>query len=134
MVVGAVANTPGASTASAAETAARKTGLDYEMFLNLLIAQMRNQDPTEPMDATEQISQLATFSQVEQTIQTNKRLEEILQSTNLGQAAAVIGRTLTSSDGLVEGTVSEVRVGSDGLTAVLQNGDEIAIGAGVVIR
>jgi hypothetical protein len=37
--------------------------------------QMKNQDPTEPMDATEQIAQLATFSQVEQTIQTNKNLE-----------------------------------------------------------
>jgi hypothetical protein len=48
--------------------------------------QMKNQDPTEPMDATEQIAQLATFSQVEQTIQTNKNLEELLQSSSLSQA------------------------------------------------
>ena len=134
MVVSAVTNNQPVGAASAADTAARKTGLDYDMFLNLLVAQLKNQDPTEPLDPTEQIAQLATFSQVEQTIQTNKRLEEILQATNLGQAAAVIGRTLTSSDGAVSGTVSEVRVDSSGLTARLTNGAEIAIDAGVVIR
>lgn len=135
MVVSAVnTNTAAAATATKSEEASKKATLDYEMFLNLLVAQLKNQDPTEPMDTTEQVAQLATFSQVEQTIQTNKRLEEILQSSNLNQATSVIGRTLTSSDGLATGVVEQVRVGSDGLTAVLRNGQEIAIGAGVVIR
>lgn len=133
MVVGAVANTT-AQPASASETAAAKSAMDYDTFLTLLVAQLKNQDPTEPMDSTDQIAQLATFSQVEQSIQTNKRLEMLLQSSNLSQAGAIIGRTLTSADGLASGIVQEVRVLTDGLTAVLQNGTEVPVNTGVTIR
>lgn len=133
MVVGAVANTT-AQAASASETAAAKSAMDYDTFLTLLVAQLKNQDPTEPMDSTDQIAQLATFSQVEQSIQTNKRLEMLLQSSNLSQAGAIIGRTLTSADGLASGIVQEVRVLTDGLTAILQNGTEVQVNTGVTIR
>jgi flagellar basal-body rod modification protein FlgD len=71
---------------------------------------MKNQDPTEPMDSTEQIAQLATFSQVEQTIQTNKNLENLLQSSSLSQAGSLIGRTITSADETVSGVIEEVQV------------------------
>ncbi|MBW3097349.1 flagellar hook assembly protein FlgD [Pseudohoeflea coraliihabitans] len=131
-----VVNAVGTSTQvqSAADTAASKTAMDYDTFLTLLVAQLKNQDPTEPMDSTEQIAQLATFSQVEQTIQTNKSLEKLLQSSNLSQAGAIIGRTLTSADGSASGVVTEVRVLADGLTAILANGAEVAVGAGVTVR
>jgi len=133
MVVSAVASTS-AQEASASQTAAAKSAMDYDTFLTLLVAQLKNQDPTEPMDSTDQIAQLATFSQVEQSIQTNKRLEMLLQSSNLSQAGAIIGRTLTSADGLASGIVQEVRVLTDGLTAVLQNGTEVPVNTGVTIR
>lgn len=45
----------------------KNNGLDKEAFLQLLVAQMQYQDPLEPMDNTEYISQLATFSQLEAT-------------------------------------------------------------------
>lgn len=120
--------------ASASAAASKKATLDYDTFLTLLVQQMKSQDPTDPMDATEQIAQLATFSQVEQTIQTNKNLENLLQSSTLNQAGSLIGRTLTSADGSVTGAVSEVKVYSDGLIAVLDNGEKVVVGAGVTIR
>lgn len=123
-----------AAGGSAADAAAKKSTLDYDTFLTLLVAQLKNQDPTDPMSATDQIAQLATFSQVEQTIQTNKRLEELLQSSNLTQAGSIIGRTLTSADQSVSGVVEEVRVTSSGLTAILAGGGELAVTAGVSIR
>lgn len=135
MVVDAVTNAAAASAqTSELDKASKKAALDYDTFLTLLVAQMRNQDPTEPMDSTEQIAQLATFSQVEQTIQTNKRLELLLQSSNLTQAGSIIGRTLTSADGAASGIVAQVKVMSDGLTAVLANGTEVEVGAGVTIQ
>jgi len=85
------------------------------------------------MDATEQIAQLATFSQVEQTIQTNKNLENLLQSSTLGQAGSMIGRTVTSADGTITGKVEQVKVFSDGLIALLDSGDEVVVGPGVII-
>lgn len=122
------------ATSSAATTASNKAALDYDTFLTLLVQQMKNQDPTEPMDATEQIAQLATFSQVEQTIQTNTNLESLLQSSTLNQAGSIIGRTITSADETISGVVEEVKVYSDGLIAVLDSGDQVLVGAGVTIR
>lgn len=118
---------------SIADTAAKKATLDYDTFLTLLVQQMKSQDPTEPMDATEQIAQLATFSQVEQTIQTNKNLENLLQSSTLNQAGSMIGRTLTSADGTISGEIQQVKVYADGLMALLKTGEQVPISAGVTI-
>ncbi|ABR59140.1 flagellar hook assembly protein FlgD [Sinorhizobium medicae] len=122
-----VSGTESAGDASAAT-------LNYESFLKLLVAQMKNQDPTQPMDATQQIAQLATFSQVEQTIKTNKNLESLLQRTSLSEADAVIGRTVTSADGKTTGVVKEVKLYSDGIIAVLDTGKELVIGPGVKVK
>ncbi|OCW56176.1 flagellar hook assembly protein FlgD [Hoeflea olei] len=124
---------PAATGNSQSEAAARKTTLDYDTFLTLLVQQMKSQDPTDPMDSTEQIAQLATFSQVEQTIITNTNLENLLQSSTLNQAGSIIGRTLTNADESISGIVKEVKVDSDGLIAVLDNGKQVHVTAGVTI-
>ncbi|MFB9981718.1 flagellar hook assembly protein FlgD [Mesorhizobium kowhaii] len=111
-----------------------KTAVDYQSFLKLLIAEMKNQDPTKPMDSTQYVAQLATFSQVEQSVQTNTKLDQIMSSSALSQADALIGRSITSADGNTTGTVASVRLASSGLIAVLQNGTEVAVGPGVSIK
>ncbi|WP_099863997.1 flagellar hook assembly protein FlgD [Pararhizobium haloflavum] len=133
MEIGSSATTSQASARTSAEQAEKKAMLDYDNFLQLLVAQMRNQDPTQPMDATEQIAQLATFSQVEQTIQTNQRLEMLMQSSALSEADAVIGRTVTSMNGDISGVVKEVTLYSDGIMATLEDGTELPITPGVKI-
>jgi len=114
-------------------TTKSKASVDYQSFLKLLIAQMKNQDPTQPMDSTQYVAQLATFSQVEQSVQMNTKLDSILQSSALAQADAIIGHTITSADGKTTGTVSEVKLTAGGLTAVLADGGEIAVGPGVTV-
>lgn len=114
--------------------ATSKTAVDYQSFLRLLVAEMKNQDPTNPMDSTQYVAQLASFSQVEQSVQINTKLDQLLQASTLSQAGSLIGRTVTSADGTLTGVVSEVRVMSDGIIAVTQGGKEIAIGPGVVIK
>ncbi|MCZ8544437.1 flagellar hook assembly protein FlgD [Mesorhizobium qingshengii] len=111
-----------------------KTAVDYQSFLKLLIAEMKNQDPTKPMDSTQYVAQLATFSQVEQSVQTNTKLEQIMQSSALSQADAIIGRSITSADGKTTGTVASVTLASSGLIAVLQDGTQVPVGAGVSIK
>ena len=110
-----------------------KASVNYDSFLKLLIAQMKNQDPTEPMDSAQQMAQLATFSQVEQTIKTNKNLESLLQRTSLQEANSVIGRTVTSEDGKITGVVTEVTLYNDGIVAKLDSGEKLVIGPGVKI-
>ena len=111
-----------------------KTAVDYQSFLKLLIAEMKNQDPTKPMDSTQYVAQLATFSQVEQSVQTNTKLDQIMQSSALSQADAIIGRSITSADGKTTGIVASVTLASSGLIAVLQDGTQVPVGAGVSIK
>ncbi|MBZ9842497.1 flagellar hook assembly protein FlgD [Mesorhizobium sp. CA5] len=111
-----------------------KTAVDYQSFLKLLIAEMKNQDPTKPMDSTQYVAQLATFSQVEQSVQSNTKLDQIMQSSALSQADALIGRSITSADGKTTGTVASVTLSSSGLIAVLQDGTQVPVGAGVSIK
>jgi flagellar basal-body rod modification protein FlgD len=71
-------------------TAANPTGLGKEDFLKLLIAQMENQSPLDPMDNTAFVAQLAQFSSVEQQALTNDRLDTIA----LAQAGVVSGQSV----------------------------------------
>lgn len=66
----------------------RQTGAlnaDFDTFLKMLTAQMRNQDPLNPLDSADFATQLATFTGVEQQIRTNDLL------TNLGSQMSVLG-------------------------------------------
>jgi flagellar basal-body rod modification protein FlgD len=110
-----------------------KATLDYSAFLQLLIAELQNQDPTAPMDPTEHISQLASFSAVEQSVKTNAKLDSLLTSVALAQADSVIGHTLTSADGNTTGKVASVRIVSGGAVAVLENGSEVDLAEGIKI-
>lgn len=122
----------GTQAAGSAAAAQQKLTVDYDMFLQLMMAQMQNQDPTNPMDATEQLSQLASFSQVEQGIQTNAKLETLLTNMSFGQVDDLIGRTVTDPSGTT-GVVERVEVYSDGTVLGLDNGEGILLGPGVSI-
>jgi flagellar basal-body rod modification protein FlgD len=128
------ASNPFASGNGAAAAAdASSSALNYEAFLRLLIAQMRNQDPTDPMDASEQVSQLATFSQVEQSVKMNSNLQAIIQANSFSQASDLVGKYITSADDKVTGKVKEVEVYSDGLVAITEKGDKILVQPGIII-
>ncbi|TWF53381.1 flagellar hook assembly protein FlgD [Neorhizobium alkalisoli] len=121
----------GSSTTSTADSSA--ASLNYDNFIQLLIAQMKNQDPTDPMDATEQVSQLATFSQVEQSVKMNTNLSSLIQANSFSQASDMVGKTITSADDKVTGVVKEVEVYTDGLVAITQAGDKVLIQPGIII-
>jgi flagellar basal-body rod modification protein FlgD len=110
-----------------------QASLDYTAFLRLLIAQMQNQDPTNPTDPAQWMGQIASFSNVEQSIQMNAKLDALMTSTALSQVDGLIGHTLTSEDGSISGKVASVRIISGGSIAILENGKEIVLGEGVKV-
>jgi len=122
------------ASAAQSDSSATKANVDYQSFLRLLVAQMKNQDPTNPMDSTDYVAQLATFSQVEQSVQMNSKLDQMLRASSMSQADALIGREITSADGNTTGVVEEVRLTSTGLIAVLADGKEVPVVEGVRIR
>lgn len=76
------------TTASAANNAASALAGNFEMFLHLLTTQLKNQDPTSPMDPSEFTQQLVQFSQVEQQININKNLESMMAMLKTQQASS----------------------------------------------
>lgn len=71
-----------AATAPKVQTASEKAKTaslgNFDTFVKLLVAQLKNQDPTKPLDTSEITSQTAQLSQVEQSIATNSNLEKLL--------------------------------------------------------
>ncbi len=76
------------SSSSSAAAAAATNSLSYNDFLTMLLAEMKNQDPTQPMDPTAMVSQLATISQVGQAVQTNTTLASLLTSSTIDAGRA----------------------------------------------
>ena len=120
-------STPAPGSAAAAS-------MDYNSFLRLLVAEMKNQDPTKPNDATQYMAQLASFSNVEQAIKTNAKLDALLTTSALSQADGLIGRTITSADGTVTGKVTAFKIISGGAVAMLEGGKELPIEPGIVVK
>lgn len=70
-------------------------------FMTLLVAQLKNQDPTNPLDSKEFTSQLATFSQLEQLVSINKKIGTSDQ-TSLSALTGYLGREVTLHDKQVD--------------------------------
>lgn len=76
-------------------------GADFDTFLSLLTAQLKNQDPLKPVDSTEFVAQLAEFSAVEQQVQSNASLSDILETLRGGDITALadwLGAGVSTSD------------------------------------
>ena len=91
--------TGGATTTGSATSGSAFASSDFETFLKMLTTQIKNQDPLNPMEGTEFAVQLATFSGVEQQVQTNTLLQQMLSNgTNgLGELSGWIGRDVRTT-------------------------------------
>ena len=95
-------NTASSLAGATSTTPTRANGaMGKEEFLKLFVAQMKNQDPLNPMQGEELAAQLAQFSSVEQLINLNQQLEAQAGSTNAmmqtlqnGSAANLLGREI----------------------------------------
>jgi flagellar basal-body rod modification protein FlgD len=113
-------NTGGVDTLS--KSGSGSIGLNPDDFMKLFLAQMKNQDPTKPMDDAQMLSELSQMTQV----QTLQQVQAALQGTQLAQSSALIGKNVTGVDvngKAVSGVVTSVTQSTDaGL--VLQIGSQ----------
>jgi flagellar basal-body rod modification protein FlgD len=100
----AAAATSTTTASQTGSTALNSLSSNFGDFLNLLMTQLQNQDPTSPLDTNQFTSERVEFSSVEQQIDTNTSLTQLIQLTQAGevmQASAMTGKEVTvSSDHL----------------------------------
>jgi flagellar basal-body rod modification protein FlgD len=99
-------------------------------FLDLLVAELQNQDPLEPMDNKDLVLQLAQFNTLESTQDLNNNMENFIQSADLGTATSLIGQNVEYIDidtaTQISGKVDEVDKTGDTLKLVV-DGVEIEL-------
>lgn len=101
------------STGSTSDSTSRTvtTSLGKDEFLQLLVAQLQNQDPTSPMDNTEFIAQMAQFSALEQ-------MQQLSKSFTYSQAYSLVGKTVSADITNEDGTISNITGTVGGVTTV----------------
>ena len=105
--VGAIGSVGSAAAASA------NGRVSSDDFLRLLVTQLQNQDPLDPMSNEDFLAQLAQFQALEEMMSTSRNTASMLLGMNLSLAGGLIGRIVTAenADGLlVTGVVERVTV------------------------
>src|SRR5881227_3245302 len=105
-------------------TSGSKTA-DKDLFLKLMVQQMSHQDPMNPTDGNEWLSQMVQFNSVEQLTNVAGSTANAASSAAMTQAVSLIGKTVSYTDAgnPVEGEVEKVVVGKDGPTLTIGGKD-----------
>jgi flagellar basal-body rod modification protein FlgD len=116
---GSIATAASTATNSSAQRSGAKLSADLGTFLTLLTTQLRNQDPTKPMDTEQLTQQLTQFASVEQQIAGNQTLEQLLvlqQAGQLSGTAGLVGRRVTMESNVLplQSGVAEVMLPAAG--------------------
>lgn len=125
---------------STSSTSSLSSEISMENFLTLFVTQLQNQNPLDPTDNTEFMSQLAQFSTLEQEQQQTEYLSDMssigsasLQLDQISLASAFIGKTIKYSDGsdssseTLSGVVEGVKLEEDGTVSFIIGGESVSI-------
>jgi flagellar basal-body rod modification protein FlgD len=127
-----VSGTGSVATYTATPAVSREDQMDQDTFLKLLVAQMKYQDPSNPTDPTQFMSQTAQFTQVQKLEQIATQNASLLGLQRSMSAGALVGHSVTYTDDAGQaqsGRVSSVVLGDDttGATAVV-DGSSVPMG------
>ena len=129
MNVTGAGSTTGTGTGTSTSTPAATKDFDKDTFLKLLVAQLKYQDPSNPTDATQFMSQTAQFTVVEKLDALSTLNQEVLDASRAQSAAALIGKQVTYTDysGTSRiGTVTGTTFGSQNPTLTV-DGTQVAL-------
>jgi flagellar basal-body rod modification protein FlgD len=115
MPIGSVTNAPATLQSSS---------LGLNDLLNILLTQLRFQDPLEPVDNKEFIAQVAQFTSLEQTQQLNSKIEQLVVNQSALQSVGLIGRNVVAdANGTsITGKVASVSLAGDIPTVSIETG------------
>lgn len=125
---------------AAITSTASASGLQMD-YMKLLVTQLQNQNPLEPMDNKDMSAQLAQFSQLQQTENLNASFGKVLESVQRNYASSLIGKEVSykvqaddGTTGIKSGQVGEVTIADDGSVLLAINGQQVNLADVASIR
>lgn len=88
-------------------------GLELGNFIELMVAELQNQDPLDPMENTEILQQISQIREIDVSARMGETLDAVLAGQNFAAASSMVGkyvRALTDADGYTAGVVDSVSV------------------------
>lgn len=119
------------SSGSSNTVQSTKKQMKTEDFIKMMITQLQNQDPMEPMKNQELMSQMNQISQLQSSSQLQDVLTKLSLQNQIGAAGNLIGKLVRgvdpNSEQVVQGLVTSVKVTKDGVSLELDNGQSLAM-------
>jgi flagellar basal-body rod modification protein FlgD len=125
--------TSGSGSSSSTATTNASAG-SYNMtpqdFIQLMVTQLENQDPTSPTSSSDLLSQMSEIGQLEASTNLQSTMSSVTLQTQIGSASALIGKSVTgidSTNNSSSGVVNSVSVAGGTVSLQLDNGDTMPI-------
>jgi len=120
------------STATTTSSTASPSNLNLNSsdFMNMMITQLENQDPLNPTDSDELMTQMSAIGQMQSSTTLDSTLSTLGTQTQIGSASSLIGKQVQGIDpnnNSVSGLVTAVQVASSGVSLQLDSGDTVSL-------
>jgi flagellar basal-body rod modification protein FlgD len=117
-------------TTTTAASAANPYNLQPSDFIQMMVTQLQDQDPLDPTSSQDLMSQMADIGQLESSSEMQTTMTSLTLQTQIGSAAALIGKSVTGIDGAnntVTGNVTAVQVAGGNVALTLDSGDSLTL-------
>jgi flagellar basal-body rod modification protein FlgD len=114
----------------ASNTSSNPYNLSPQDFIQLMVTQLENQDPTQPTSSQDLLTQVSQIGQLESSTELQTTMQSVTLQTQVGSASALIGKSVVgidSNNNSSTGVVNSVSVAGGAVTLNLDTGDSIAI-------
>jgi flagellar basal-body rod modification protein FlgD len=131
MSVPSIPSTVPPTVPSATDTsAAGNFNLTPSDFMNMMVTQLQNQDPTQPMSNSDLLSQISEIGQLQSSDSLQTTMSSLQLQTNLGSGAALLGKSVQGTDSNsnpVSGIVNSLQITTNAVTLQLDNGNSLPL-------
>jgi flagellar basal-body rod modification protein FlgD len=121
---------PAATSTAAGTTTSPTLSLQPSDFLNLMVTQLQNQDPTNPTSSSDLLAQMSQIGQLQASTTLQTTLQGFGLQTSLSSASSMIGKSVQGLDpngNPLSGVVTSVQVQSGNVSLSLDNGQSLAL-------
>jgi flagellar basal-body rod modification protein FlgD len=118
------------SSSSASNTSSSAYNMTPADFIQLMVTQLENQDPTNPTSDSDLMTQMSDIGQLESSSSMQSTLSAVTLQTQVGSASSLIGKTVTginTNNASVTGVVQSVSIAGSNVNLNLETGDTVAV-------